>query len=228
VSDEGDAYRAVHDRLAALLRGRDGHERVAACPEWTVRDVVAHLAGLCEDWVDGQLDEYATEAWTARQVERFSGASLDEVLDRWATAIESFAVLPPDPVMGPPARWAFGDAVVHEADVRGALSAGRVPLEAAALSLKGQIARWRQVVAGAGLSTLLVRCPELREWWLGEHGDPGAVVVDVPAYEVFRALAGRRSVAQVRAWAWSEDPSPFLAAGLPYPFTFAAVALADE
>jgi hypothetical protein len=35
-------------------------------------------------------------------------------------------------------------------------------------------------------------------------------------------------VVQVRAWVWSDDPSPFLAAGLPYPFTFAAVALADE
>lgn len=188
---------------------------------------MAHLAGLCEDWVDGHLDEYATETWTARQVERFSGATLDEVLDRWDLALESFTTLPPDPVIGPPGRWAFGDAVVHEADIRGTIRSGRVPTEAVALALKGQISRWRQVVADAGVPTLLVRCPDLRDWWLGEHGDNRAIVVEVPAYEVFRGLAGRRSVEQVRAWAWSDDPSPFLVAGLPYPFTFATEAIVD-
>jgi hypothetical protein len=182
---------------------------------------------LCEDWVDGRLDGYASEAWTANQVIRLAHVPLDDVLARWDRALGAFIALPADPVMGPPARWAFGDAVVHEADIRGAIGSGRVPLDAVALALKGQVARWRQVVADAGIGTLLVRCPDLRDWWLGKHDDPRAVVVEAPAYEVFRAIAGRRSVEQVRSWAWSDDPSPFIAAGLPYPFSFAVEPIID-
>jgi uncharacterized protein (TIGR03083 family) len=227
VSTDADAYEAVHARLLEVLRGRPGDEEVESCPGWTVHDLVAHLAGLCDDWVEGRLDGYASDGWTATQVARFAHVPLDEVLASWGRALRSFRALPDDPVMGPPARWAFGDAVVHEADIRGAIGAGRVPIDAVALALKGQIGRWRQVVADAGAGTLLLRCPDLRDWWLGEHGDAQATVVEVPAYEVFRALAGRRSAEQVESWSWSRDPSPFIAAGLPFPFSFAVASIID-
>lgn len=227
VVPDADGYVAVNARLGELLRGCVGDGYVPSCPGWTVRDVVAHLAGLCDDWVQGRLEGYASEAWTANQVERLAHAPLREVLALWERTVGSFSALPDDPVMGPPARWAFGDAVVHEADIRGAIGAERVPPDAVALALKGQIARWRQVLADAGAGTLLLHCPDLRDWWLGEHNDPRAVVVDAPAYEVFRAVAGRRSAEQVRSWTWSVDPSPFIAAGLPYPFSFAVTPIID-
>lgn len=228
VDGHTEAYLGVRARLDEVLRHRAGDEAVPSCPGWTVRHVVAHLAGLCEDWVAGRLEGYGSEAWTATQVERFADAPLTEILTQWDRALAGFVVLPADPAMGPPGRWAFGDAVVHEADLRAALGERRVPLDAVALALKGQIARWREVVGGAGLPALLLRCPDLRDWWLGEHDDPGAVVAEAPAYEVFRALAGRRSEAQIRSWTWSADPSPHLAAGLPYPFSFAAEAVVEE
>ena len=215
-----EPYLAIRERLDDLLRGTTGDQEVAACPSWSVRDVVAHMAGLCEDWVDGRLDRYASDSWTAGHVERAAGQSLDMILDRWSLVVERFARLDDDPSMGPPARWAFGDAVTHEADIRGTLGAGRVPDEAVALSLKGSIARWRDVLGATSLPTLLLRAPGLREWWIGTPDDPEAVVVEVPAYELFRALAGRRSEAQVQQWSWTVDPSPYLAAGLPYPFRF--------
>jgi uncharacterized protein (TIGR03083 family) len=227
VLDVAQAYEGVHVRLLELLADRTGEEPVACCPGWTVRDVVAHLTGLCEDWVEGRLDGYASDAWTARQVARFAHDPLVEILARWGSVFEAFLALPDDPVMGPPGRWAFGDAIVHEADIRGAIGAERVPSEAVALALKGSIARWRQVVADWRLPTLLLRCPDLREWWLGDRGDLNAIVAEAPSYEVFRALAGRRSVDQVRSWSWSDDPSPYIAAGLPYPFSLAATPLSD-
>ena len=217
-----DAYVGVQHRLSQLLGDSQGAEPVPGCPAWTVRDVVAHLTGLCQDWVEGRLDGYASDAWTANQVDRFASAALAEILDVWRRALDAFVALDDHPVMGPPARWAFGDAVVHEADVREAIGGDNVPLDAVALALKGQIARWRQVFGEAGVGTLHLRCPDLRDWWLGEHDDPHAVVVEAPAYEVFRALAGRRTTDQVRGWAWSSDPDPFIAAGLPYPFTYAS------
>jgi len=59
------AYLAIQGRVRGLLD--EGHADVAipACPAWTVRDLIAHLAGLCEDWVVHRLDDYASEAWTA-------------------------------------------------------------------------------------------------------------------------------------------------------------------
>jgi len=129
--------------------------------------------------------------------------------------------------MGPSARWAFGDAVIHEADLRGALGADRVPPDVVSLALRGSIGRWRQILAEARTPTLLLRVPELREWWLGVPDDPGATAVEAPAYEVFRALAGRRTEDQIRAWGWDGDPGPFLRAGLPYPFRRASTQLAD-
>ena len=67
----------------------------------------------------------------------------------------------------------------------------------------------------------------MREWWLGTHDDPDAVIVDVDAYDLFRALAGRRSAAQVRAWSWSADPTPYIDAGIGYPFAWASEDIGD-
>jgi len=220
-------YEAVRARVTVLVLEGDPETPVPACPGWRVRDVVAHLTGLCEDWVDHRLDGYASERWTDAQVSRSSGEALEQVLERWRRAAERFAQLEDDPVMGPPARWAFGDAITHEADIRGALQAGRVPSDAALLSLKGSVARWRETLWDASAPTLLLRAPDARDWWLGVRDDPTAVVVEAPAYEFFRSLCGRRSPSQVRRWKWSRSPEPFLDMGLPYPFHWADEDLLD-
>jgi len=222
-----DSYLGVKDRVIGLARAANADCSVPSCPDWTVRDVLAHLAGLCEDWVAQNLDGYGSGEWTEAQIRRFAGDAPVEIIRRWEAAVEDFSALPDDPVMGPPSRWAFGDGVIHEADLRGALDRGRVPHDAMALSLKGSISRWRQVLAGAGTPSLLLHMRDLRDWRLGSPDDPGAVSVEAPAYEVFRALAGRRSRAQVGSWDWQGDSSGFLDAGLPYPFTWATADLED-
>jgi uncharacterized protein (TIGR03083 family) len=214
-----DAYAALQLRLVELLGSTDGSTRVPSCPEWSVRDVLAHLVGLCEDWVDHRLDGYASAPWTADQIARFGDSSVAALLSRWSELLPDFASLDDDPLMGPPARWAFGDAVIHEADLRGALSAGRVPADAVLLSLKGTIPRWRGVLRNVSPpTTLIVRPPDAREWALGLPSEQPPVVATPTAYELFRALAGRRTTEQVRAWPWSADPEPILSLGLPYPF----------
>src|SRR5262249_26531200 len=139
----------------------------------------------------------------------------------------SFVTLGDDPVIGPPARWAFGDGVTHEADLRGALVAGRVPAAVVEVALKGAISRWRQVLHDATAPTLHIQVVDSRDWWLGSPDDPHAMVVQTSAYELFRALAGRRSVDQIRAWKWSSDPDVCLTAGPPYPFSWATRPLHD-
>jgi hypothetical protein len=193
-----------------------------------VHDVLSHLVGLCQDWGDGRLDGYASPAWTADQLRRNARFTTAELLDRWDRDAEALANLDDHPQMGPPARWAFGDAVIHEADVRGALAMGRVPQDAVLLALKGSIARWRQVLERIDPPTTLVVCPiDAREWRLGAVESNEPIVVRPSAYELFRSLAGRRTREQVRAWDWSADPEPILSLGLPYPFDWADTALAD-
>jgi hypothetical protein len=117
--------------------------------------------------------------------------------------------------------------VVHEADLRGALAAGRVPLEDVLTALRLYVSRWgREVLGPAGLH-LEVEVTDAGTWAPGAEGGPVAGRVGVSSYELFRALAGRRSAAQVGAWDWSVDPEPWVAAGLPYPFQWAAEDLID-
>jgi uncharacterized protein (TIGR03083 family) len=215
---DAEAYIGVRDRISSLIGPAEGQIEVPTCPGWQVKDVVGHLAGLCEDWVNHHLEGYASDEWTAAQVERFASLTLDEVFDRWDRASELLVKLEEDPIMGPPTRWAFGDAITHEADIRGAVGAERVPQEWVLVALKGSISRWREVLSQAKAPTLMLRAPDARDWWVGAHNDPEVTVVEAPAYEFFRALAGRRSRNQMIRWEWSGDAEPYLAAGLPYPF----------
>lgn len=223
---DAELYLAIVHRIGGIVDEGVADAVLPACPAWRVRDVVAHLAALAEDWVTDNLDNYASDDWTAAQVERFASLPLADTLLRLKSAATQLVHLADHPAMGPPARFAFGDAVVHEADLRGALGLERVPTDAVAASLKGQIAMWRSTLKRASTPTLLLRT-ELREWWLGSPDDPEHVSVETDSYEVFRALAGRRSERQVRAWRWSKEPAPFLACGLPYPFSFASSAIDD-
>ena len=63
----------------------------------------------------------------------------------WADSLSSFRHLH-ESFLGSPPRWAFGDAVVHEADIRGALGRGRVPDDAVTVALAGMMARWHREV----------------------------------------------------------------------------------
>lgn len=107
------------DDLVALLETRDPDPAapVPATPAWTVRDVVAHLAGVGADMVAGRLDGAPGDAWTARQVAERSDRSLPDLVaelrsirDEAVAAVAARGVAPP----------AF-DSAVHLADLHEAL-----------------------------------------------------------------------------------------------------------
>ena len=226
-----EEYEAVRRRLEPVLSAADPRQAVPACPGWSVRDVLAHLVGLCEDWVHGRFDGYASEVWTAAQLERHRGESCASLLETWRATMTAFAEVDDSPLGATPARWAFGDAVVHEGDLRGATTCGRVPETAVELSLRGSLPRWQQVLRHAGLGGVRVVRADGRELSTGSPDHERAIEfefeVEVDTYEVFRGLAGRRSAAQVAGWSWSADPSPCLTAGPPYPFRWARDPIAD-
>jgi uncharacterized protein (TIGR03083 family) len=227
-------YGSVQARATEFVRDSDAEQRVPACPGWAVRDVLSHLLGVCEDWQRGRFDRYASEAWTAAHVARHEGAAPGELLDAWGRCLEGFAAVTSSPFGGTPGRWAFGDAIIHEADLRGALGIGPMPEEPLHLALVGMMARWHDLLRQATCLRIQVRSADGGEWLVGTadtagtDADARAVLeLEVTAHELFRGLAGRRTREQVRAWRWSDDPEPVLEAGLPYPFRWASLPLED-
>ncbi len=228
-----EAYLEAVDRMIALVRRAPDRidDPVTACPAWTARQLVGHLTGLAQDWVMGNLNGYGSDEWAAAQVARFDGATVGELLSEWQNAVDRFGDLGPAPMGGTPAMWAFGDAVVHEADLRPVLAPGtRVPDQAVDLGLKAAISRWRAQLSSAtdAVGPLDVVAADKRTWRIG---GPEAVAaggsVTTTGYELFRALFGRRSRSQVEGWDWTCDSTPYLDAGLPFPFRWSDIDLRD-
>lgn len=117
------AYVDLRTRVVALLRSlpeADGDRIVPHCPNWTVRDLAAHLVGVPEDILAGRMEGVTTEAWTQSQVERHRGESLAHIAAQWAaTAADIDPLLPHVP---PPTNSQLVlDAVTHEHDLRHAV-----------------------------------------------------------------------------------------------------------
>lgn len=201
MTDYEGAYRDVRVRVTELLRDRpdDELEQVApATPEWRVRDVVAHLGGVCDDIANGNMAGVATNGWTQAQVEKRRDWEFGRVLDDWT---EHAAVVEPmlnD--LGQPIGQMLFDAWTHEQDVRGALDApGGRDSDAAEIALSWFVST-NQAVTDAGRTdgrgTLELVTPD-GAYVLG-GGDPRRTL-RATRFEFLRTVTGRRSIDQVRA-----------------------------
>ena len=85
-SDQLAAYQEVRLRVSDLVEQHPDRldELVPACPGWTARQLVAHLVGLARDLVDGNVDGWATERWTAAHVECFGSYSGSDLVATWS------------------------------------------------------------------------------------------------------------------------------------------------
>ncbi|MFG1876005.1 maleylpyruvate isomerase N-terminal domain-containing protein [Sphaerisporangium sp. NPDC049003] len=196
---EAVAYRHVRDNLSRLLAERPdaGGVPVAACPEWTIRDVVAHLVGICA-------------RVTGVPVEPPSDAGLASLLTAWADLGEQVERL----VAAGGARRAptlVMDAFTHELDVRHALG---VPPPATHPAYPGAL---DVVVSGFSAEADRLGLPPLRVetdgvFWVTGQGGPPVATLGAPRYDLLRSLAGRRTYAQIAGLSWSQDPGPWLPA----------------
>ena len=201
-----DAYRALRERVTVLVRDADPDalDAVApATPDWRVRDVLAHMTGVNADILTGTLDGVASDAWTATQVDARRAWSVDQILDEWAergAAVEGIA-----PNLGPAVgQWLY-DATTHEHDIRNALGApGARDTDAVTLSFIWATDMLDRTLAGAATDGLTLHTD-------GEAKDIGAAPrtgVHTSKFEVVRAMTGRRSRAQIEAYAWDGAPRP--------------------
>jgi uncharacterized protein (TIGR03083 family) len=172
---------------------------LAACPGWSIRDVVAHMTGVAEDWWTGRLTGAPTDEQTAAQVARFAGHDVASVLTAWSDAALRLDRMAETGGGAPP----LGDVVVHEHDVRAALGRpGARDSEAVRLSSDQLLTILRTPMA------LRVEVED-GEYRCGPEG--GAEIrLRTSRFDVLRWRTGRRSRAQLAAMDWSDDPTPVL------------------
>lgn len=121
-------YRESRRRMTTLIDATTDERRslvVAACPAWTVHDLVSHVTGIAVDLGAGRAPSGDSQTWVDRQVEERRNRPTSDVVAEWATACETF-----EPMIesSPKAFWGLVyDLVVHEFDLRQALgdSGGR-------------------------------------------------------------------------------------------------------
>jgi uncharacterized protein (TIGR03083 family) len=202
------AYRGVRERVTALLRGAgdDVADRpVGACPAWTVRQVVAHLTGACDDVLEGRLDGVASDAWTAAQVDARADRSLEAILDEWAELAPRVEALFGAGGVHP--QMVF-DAVTHEHDVRAAVDRpGAREGDGVDVAYAFVCQGFPGALRGAALPGLVFRSPG-GDVTIGD--DPQATVT-ATAFDLLRSCSGRRTRDQIAALDWGgADPTPWL------------------
>jgi uncharacterized protein (TIGR03083 family) len=202
MGEVGAAYAGCRARITELVGGLDRERAstmVPTCPDWSVHDVVAHLAGGVEDAMTGRLEGLGTERWTAAQVEARRDTPTPQILQDWngrAPVFEKFL----DPA-GDLGRQAVADIVSHEHDIRTALFApGARDSDAVRIGLGWSAA---QLIASAAVRGVALRVRTREGMDLGRTR--ADVTLAGSAFELLRAVTGRRSVEQLREMDWSGD-----------------------
>lgn len=201
--------------MTALAEGCDPDTRVPACPEWTVKELLAHVTGVIADILDGRLDGVATDPWTDAQVAARRDTPMPAILTEWAEKAPTVEPMIDD--FGPSGRQLVFDAVTHEHDLRGALDQpGAMDSDAVAIAAGFVVPGLMGAVAAAGSPVLEVSTPDGSRWVSGE-GEPAARL-RATSFELMRAISGRRTAEQIRALDWEGDAGPYVASFAFAPF----------
>lgn len=204
-ADSAAAYLQGRDRMVALLRGASPEQlaaQVPACPDWSVKDLAAHVVGLAVDVAAGRVEGAGSDAWTAAQVEPRRGATVDELLDEWLAVALDEALLQVDEMQA--AQVVF-DLTTHEHDLRGALQApGERDSRGVEVGWDWATTVLGMLRDGYGEGAVVLTTPQ-GTTTCGTAAPSSGVTAD--RFELFRAMTGRRSTAQVAAWEWTGEPA---------------------
>jgi hypothetical protein len=192
------SYDELRARVTGLMQSISTEQAqivVPHCPQWTTKDCLAHMIGVPEDVINGQMDGVTTDAWTDRQVQRHTQDSVDDLLTTWSTIAPVFAsILPhiPQPVLS---QFMF-DQTNHEHDIRAALKqpGGR---DSSAIA-----------VAEGFLRDSMSRNSDLAIAQLADHKLTG--------FEFLRSLSGRRSASQISNTGLPLETVEVFIAAMPY------------
>jgi uncharacterized protein (TIGR03083 family) len=214
-----EAYASSRDRIQELTRSLSDEQldiRVPACPDWNVKELVAHITGVAADTLAANLDEIGGAGWTERQVAGRRNKSLEKIFEEWDGLAGQL-----EPALDewhPTAAAALiGDVITHEHDLRGALGVpGERESEGVVISTSFYARNFGKRLKDAGLATLIVRGGG-EEWTAGREEPVGEV--RAPLFEMLRGLTGRRTLDEVKSFDWTVGPEPYLELFPMYPVT---------
>ncbi|MEE9415383.1 MAG: maleylpyruvate isomerase family mycothiol-dependent enzyme [Acidimicrobiales bacterium] len=199
-----EMYRSVQSSMVELcgsMIAEQAQLRVPTCPEWTPTDVLAHVVGIGADFKADRREGSGGDDWTAAQVESRKGMSVDDLLAEWVDLsdfLDEFFAAEPDLALA-----LVADLVTHEHDIRLAIAhpGNRVGPEVT-ISAERYADRFLDRVAKSELTEAAVVVDGDRRG----SGD-AEVVLSGSAFDLLRAMTGRRSRAQVGAMNWDGDPA---------------------
>lgn len=204
------AFTDTRRRFASLcsaLTDADLERAVPACPEWSTKDLVAHVVGVTSDVVSGNVAGVGSEEWTSAQIAARRDSTVAVLLTEWdsiaptvETAIDSIP------------KWMagtlIGDLITHEHDLRGAIDRpGARDSRGVAVALDTYARFFGRRIKEGDLPALELRADD-SSWQLG-NGEPQVSVKGGP-FELLRALTGRRTHDEVRSLDWNGDPEPYI------------------
>jgi hypothetical protein len=200
------AYKALRGRVREVVDAADRSALegvVPATPSWRAHDVLAHLVGVTNDVVHGRLDGVASDPWTAAQVDARAALGTADLLAEWdefGPQFENLLAAAPAEIAG----QALFDGATHEHDLRNALGApGARDSDAVEVGWEWLLgARTRN---GAPSLCFVVEGGEQ----MSGVGDLVARI-GAPRFELFRAVSGRRTAAEITQYEWSCEPNPSL------------------
>ena len=203
-------YRETRQRLGEFARDLDDASRTPApsCPGWTVQDVCSHLVGIVADIQAGRMEGVGSDEWTLAQVTARRGRSIGDVIDEWDAIAPAFE----EQVAGWPGSVAgqlVADCSMHELDVRNAVGdTGARETDGVRVAISHYSTGLADRLAAAGLGPLAL---DVGDEIVVIGDDEPVISVAATRFEISRALSGRRSTDQIRAYAWERDADAYVA-----------------
>ena len=211
--DVGIAYRETRERIIALTADcapSQWEMKVPHCPAWTVRETLAHLAGVTDDAINANMEGVATDQWTAAQIAKRATATGPSIAAEWATYgpfVDAVATQ-----RGLALSQLLFDTAAHEHDLRFALGCpGARDSDGLRIALLFATTRLAERRAETGDLQFVIdgrrAYPEVLD---------DALTLRATMFDAVRMFASRRSLTQIAAMDWSADPSKVLPALLPF------------
>jgi hypothetical protein len=168
---------------------------------------VAHLTGVTADFIARNFPDadMPFECWTAVQVYKRAGHSLDEVLSEWDELAPALVTMLAEGKA--PEGPLISDLATHEQDIRGALGMpGGRDAPGYIFARDRFLLRLGDRIRAANLPALSLHT---NDWTRCTGDSEPAASVTAATFELERALAGRRSWNQIERFRWQGDASPY-------------------
>jgi MDMPI C-terminal domain len=220
----GEIRNALRDDLLAATPAQ--WEAVIPTRPWTVKDTLSMLAGFAHSLVQGRWTEDYSDSWADHEIldnlhtalevliEQRRDRSGLEVLTEWDALgrrlEQMMAGFEPFPEGTHPfVGWSYLWAVVQNSyNIWAALGIVKTRnFKATTLCLESAVIWLDMRLQATDRPALRLRAGTT-EWVVGDG--PPVATVTAPAFELFRALSGRRSIDQIRAFEWEGDRDTFL------------------